>query len=98
MNTNAQSNGVKILALAGLGALLLLVALSLPPFGFYPWRESGISTAQYYLEQGVYDSGAMNMVGAITWEHRGYDTVGEATVLFTAVAGTLLLAGWRDER
>ncbi len=89
---------MRTLALAGLGAVFVLVALTLPPFGLFPWRESGISTAQYYLEKGVYEYGAMNMVGAITWEHRGYDTVGEATVLFTAVAGTLLLAGWREGR
>ncbi len=87
-----------IAGLLGMGAVFLLVALSLPPFGLFPWRETGVSTAQYYLERGVFDSGAMNMVGAITWEHRGYDTVGEATVLFTAVAGSLLLVGWREGR
>ncbi len=34
---------------------------------------------------------AANTVTGILWDYRGYDTVGEATVIFTAVAGVVAL-------
>ncbi len=56
----------------------------LPPFGFPVLRM-----AQYYMDQGLPMTGAANIVAAIILDFRGYDTLGEATVLFTSVAGTV---------
>lgn len=47
--------------------------------------------ASYYIEQGIQKTGAVNMVAAIILDFRGYDTLGEATVLFTAVIGSLAI-------
>ena len=41
------------------------------------------------------DVGAWNAVGAIVWDYRGYDTLGETLVLFTAVI--IVLAVLRHE-
>jgi len=66
-------------------AALLLVTVrvfrSLPPFGFPELRM-----AEYYIQQGLPMTGAANLVAAIILDFRGYDTLGEATVLFTSVA------------
>jgi multisubunit Na+/H+ antiporter MnhB subunit len=42
-----------------------------------------------YLTEGLKKTGATNMVSAIILDFRGYDTLGEATVLFTSVIGVL---------
>jgi len=54
------------------------------PFGFPNTRM-----AQNYLTLGVEKTGAVNIVAAIILDFRGYDTLGEATVLFTSVMGVL---------
>jgi multisubunit Na+/H+ antiporter MnhB subunit len=42
-----------------------------------------------YIAQGLQKTGATNIVAAIILDFRGYDTLGEATILFTAVMGVL---------
>jgi multicomponent Na+:H+ antiporter subunit B len=56
----------------------------LPEFGSPVMRM-----AQYYIDQGVPLTGASNLVAAVILDFRGYDTLGEATVLFTSVAGVV---------
>ena len=56
----------------------------LPPFGAPIMRMS-----TPYLEKGLSSTGAANIVAAVILDFRGYDTLGEATVLFTAVMGVL---------
>jgi len=63
---------------------------SMPPFG-----EPSLRMAQAYLSPNLSPelllrpTGAANLVAAIILDFRGYDTLGEATVLFTAVMGVL---------
>ncbi|NJF25113.1 hydrogen gas-evolving membrane-bound hydrogenase subunit E [Thermococcus sp. Bubb.Bath] len=55
-------------------------------------------TDNYYIEHGVEEVGGMNIVTDIVFDYRGYDTIGEATVLFTAIAGAVaLLRPWRGD-
>jgi multisubunit Na+/H+ antiporter MnhB subunit len=56
----------------------------LPEFGAPTLRM-----AQYYIDQGLSKTGASNLVAAVILDFRGYDTLGEATVLFTSVAGVV---------
>lgn len=56
----------------------------LPPFG-YPIMK----VAKVYLEQGLIATGATNLISAVILDYRAYDTLGEATILFTAVIGVL---------
>ena len=70
-----------------LGALLILsiaVFQNLPQFG-----DPKMLTAQYYLTHGAVDTGAANLVASIILDYRAYDTLGEVTVLFTAILGAL---------
>lgn len=69
-------------------AVFLTLAYSslkeLPIFG-----QPIMRVASNYIEQGISKTGAVNMVASIILDFRGYDTLGEATVLFTAVIGVL---------
>ncbi len=58
----------------------------MPPFG-----RPSLRMAEAYLSPDVLlrPTGAANLVAAIILDFRGYDTLGEATVLFTAVMGVL---------
>lgn len=69
-------------------ALFLILAYfalkDLPAFGQPIMRVAG-----EYIAQGLQKTGATNIVAAIILDFRGYDTLGEATILFTAVMGVL---------
>jgi multisubunit Na+/H+ antiporter MnhB subunit len=54
---------------------------------FMRWEAKDI--ARYYTENGADETGSSNIVSAIVWDFRGFDTMGEETVLFTAAAGIL---------
>jgi len=57
---------------------------SLPAFG-----EPLMLVSRRYLENSATDTGAAKIVAGIILDYRAYDTLGEATVLFTAVVGVL---------
>jgi multisubunit Na+/H+ antiporter MnhB subunit len=41
----------------------------------------------YFLRHGQEQTGANNIVTSVLFDYRGLDTLGEASVLFTAVLG-----------
>ena len=49
--------------------------------------------ATRYIEQGAAETGVPNLVTAVLASYRGFDTLGEVTVIFTAGIGVLLLIG-----
>ena len=69
-----------------LGALLVWGYRDLPPVGDYrgPYGDaiSGLS---------VYERHTTDVVNAITYDYRGFDTLGEEFILFASVTGVLLL-------
>lgn len=69
------------------GAFLLLAASSIRPFG-----APSVSTMDdYFIARAQGEIAANNVVTAIVFDYRGFDTLGEATVLFAAVVGVLTL-------
>lgn len=58
----------------------------IPEFGYPIMR-----VAKTYLAQGLTKTGATNLVSSIILDFRAYDTLGEATILFTAVIGVLAI-------
>jgi len=42
-----------------------------------------------YLEQGLQETGAVNIVSSVIIDYRAFDTMGEATVLFVAIAAVI---------
>ena len=62
------------------------VLAELPDFG-----SPSMGVSKFYCENGAAQTGATNIVTAIILDYRGYDTLGEGTVLFTAVVGVLAI-------
>jgi len=77
----------------GLIVLLVLVAfliwgvLLIHPFG----HPDASDMDDYIIENAQEETGSNNVVAAVLFDYRGLDTLGEATILFTAVTGVLLL-------
>jgi multisubunit Na+/H+ antiporter MnhB subunit len=45
----------------------------------------------YIIQNAQEETGSNNVVTSVVFDYRGFDTLGEATILFTAVTGVLLL-------
>ncbi len=82
----------------GVVALAAILVLSVPMFKLLPpFGQPLMETAQHYLDHGAQETGAANLVASVILDYRAYDTLGEITVLFTAVLGvfTILRAATR---
>jgi multicomponent Na+:H+ antiporter subunit B len=75
---------------AGTAAALVFGTFSLPPFGT-PDAVIHMHVAPYYLQKAVEETLVPNVVTAVLADYRGFDTLGETTVIFTAGIGALLL-------
>jgi len=53
--------------------------------------KSSLRMAQYYIENAPQKTGSANLVTGVVFDFRGYDTMGEAVVLVTAVLGVLTI-------
>jgi multicomponent Na+:H+ antiporter subunit B len=79
-----------LLSVIIVGALLLWAEGDIPPFGD-PDTPANTYVARYYIENAYPDTDMPNIVTAILADYRGYDTLGEATVIFSASMSVLLL-------
>ncbi|MFC1780722.1 hydrogen gas-evolving membrane-bound hydrogenase subunit E [Planctomycetota bacterium] len=64
---------------------------SLHDFGTPVYAQTENSASQKYLEDGLAETGAANIVTAVILDYRAYDTLGEATVLFTSIIGATVI-------
>ena len=88
-----------------LAAVLVLVLVltatlpALPPVGdasapvLQEANEGGTTPYGYYVENAYDETGVENAVTAVLVFYRGFDTFGEAVVVFSAVVGALILFG-----
>jgi len=58
----------------------------LPEFGHPVMKVS-----QEYIRKGLEQTGSANLVTSVLLDFRAYDTLGEATVLFTAILGAIIV-------
>ena len=72
------------------GAAIVWGTLGLPPFGTAdaPIHQH---VAPHYLQNSVAETHVPNVVTSVLADYRGYDTLGETTVIFTAGIGVMLL-------
>lgn len=78
-------------ALAAFG-LFVFAVRDLPPVGD-PNAPAHLHVAPRYLTRGYLETGAPNLVTAVIVDYRGYDTLGETTVIFTAGMACWLIFG-----
>lgn len=72
------------------GGILVYGTSQIPPFGD-PSDPAHHHVAPYYVEESLEDTEIPNIVTSVLASYRGYDTMGETTVVFTALVGVLLL-------
>ncbi|GAG41568.1 unnamed protein product [marine sediment metagenome] len=78
---------VKALFLALLLVFLFAAAIRLRDFGV----PQDLEMDEYFISNAQQETASNNVVTSIVFDYRGLDTLGEATVLFTAAAGVVLL-------
>jgi len=71
---------------------------TLPKFGTAAFTQNDNSASQKYIEDGLEDTGAANIVSSVILDYRAYDTLGEATVLFTAIIGATVILRKKSRR
>lgn len=84
MSTRARLVVVAAGAL-GLGVALIVAILRIPSFGndFHPYRDAAVAEALH--------RNSPNVVSAINFDQRGFDTLGEEAILVAAVVGAATL-------
>ena len=85
-----HANWVPLLVALVVGGILVWGTISLPPFGV---ADTAVHqhVAPYYLSRSIPETGVPNVVTSVLADYRGYDTLGETTVIFTAGIGVMLL-------
>lgn len=74
------------------GAALIYGTLDMPGYGD-PAAPIHGHVAPRYLAEAERETGVPNVVTAVLASYRGYDTLGETTVILTAACGVLMLLG-----
>ena len=79
-----------LLVVIAVGIGLSLVKI---PFGMSKTKVGG-----YYIDRGREETGATNIVTSVVVNYRGFDTLGEITVLFVAAIGLGAVLATRREK
>ena len=74
-------------------AFLLYAAFEIHPFG-----KPTSKMDDYIISNAQNETGANNVVTSVVFDYRGYDTLGEATVLFAAVSGVLVALRRKEDK
>jgi multicomponent Na+:H+ antiporter subunit B len=72
------------------GGLLIYGTKEMPPWGD-PNAPASLHVSPRYIEKTVEETATPDMVTSVLADYRGYDTLGETTVIFTAGLSCLLL-------
>ncbi len=78
-----------VIAVVIIGVLLTTVSF-LPAFGD-PNNAVNNEVSQRYIEQGLQETGAVNIVAGLILDYRAFDTLGEAHVLFISAVSVMIL-------
>lgn len=73
-----------------IGGILIYGTSQMPPFGGAD-NPAHLHIAPYYIEGSRDDIHIPNVVTTVLGSYRGFDTMGETAVIFTAMVGVLLL-------
>ena len=81
---------VSVLCCVALISMLLVAVSYLPPVGSADNPASN-EVVEKYIEDGMQDTGAVNIVTGMILDYRAFDTFGESNVLFIATCTVLIL-------
>ena len=71
--------------------MVLLIYFNRAISGLNPFGEHALRMSEAYVTGAAQQTGSINLVTGVLWDFRGYDTLGEATVLFTAAIGVITI-------
>ena len=80
------------------GAALVYATTDMPRFGDPNAPAQTHPVAKHYIETSQKETGIPNMVAPLLASYRGFDTLGETAVVFTAGIGVLALIGRRRKQ
>ncbi len=89
---------VSAMVAAALGLTLIYGTLDMPGLGDPTSPVQTHPIARHYIEVSPGETGIENMVTPLLASYRGFDTLGETAVVFTAGIGVLALIGRRRRR
>ena len=92
--TPAHRPWLPLLVVTVTGAALIYGTLDIAPFGSAT-APAQTHVAPQYLELTLEQTGVPNVVTGVLASYRGFDTLGEVTVIFTAGIAVMLLIGGR---
>ena len=87
---------VALLAVILAGGMLIYAGQDLPAFGDQESPAYQHPIIEHYITHSETESGVVNIVTALLANYRGYDTLGETTVIFTAGMTVILLLRRRE--
>lgn len=87
-----KNNALTLLVVLITGSALIYGTLDMPGYGD-PNAPVHKHVADRYIEKSGEEMGIPNIVTSVLASYRGYDTLGEVTVIFTAGVGVILLMG-----
>jgi len=81
-----------------LSAVLLLTVSNLPRYGAVEVPVNN-EVSERYIESGIEETGATNLVAGMILDYRAFDTLGESHVLFSGICAVMiLLASGREDK
>lgn len=81
---------IPIVVVVAICGVLVYGTMDMPDFGD-PDAPAHHHVADRYIKEAHHETASENFVTAVLANYRGYDTLGETTVIFTAGLGVLLL-------
>lgn len=90
--TRPRRAPVAFMVVAAVGAALIYASLDMPAFGD-PDSPANAGVGRDYLERTPKEIAVPNVVTAVLASYRGFDTLGEVMVIFTAGVAVILLLG-----
>ena len=99
VRTAKSEKGLKNLAplvvVIATGAMLMYATIDLPALGD-PNSPASAHVGAQYLEQNMSQIGIQNVVTSVLASYRGFDTLGEVLVVFTAGLAVVMLLGFGE--
>jgi len=81
---------LSLITVAIVGVGLIYGTLDMPKWSD-PNSPAAIHVSPYYLRHSMEDTATPNVVTSVLADYRGYDTLGETSVIFTAGMSCILL-------
>jgi multicomponent Na+:H+ antiporter subunit B len=91
------SKAVALMATLLTGLILIIAKIDFPEFAS-PFTPASLHVSPYYITQTLHDTNVPNMVTSVLADYRGFDTMFETAVIFTAgLAVIAILRSFKKE-